>query len=419
MPRIFRGFSDIVGEASWNKVVHSKKQHSRSNAFLREHYEREYVIAFQLAKCSELIVKYGQLPVAELTQLHHACGFARQALSILEGLQPKHRKEFAGRIRGALKNSDDMRGLLLELSMATHFVRRGNRVLWPEFQTADSPIAGLTYDLFIEDVGTDGLEVECKSVSDDKGRKFHQEELLSFQQLIKHRLEPLVKTIKAGVAVVLTVPDRLPKSHREMEELANRIHAHVLSNESAEFADGSSIRVMDFDIALLKDMPMASNSPAVRAVIERVTGTRNRNAMIMGRRNIGAIVFVPQSAQHDSVLRAAFDTAADAAKRQLSKTRPGLLVLGFDGMEADRLRSVAEDDFENPQKPTALRVGVSQFLSGESRDHVIGVGFVSRGTLTPRSDGALDTGGSIYSFHKSESTFWHSDFANLFSPNRI
>jgi len=414
MPRIFRGFSDAVGEASWNKVVRNKKQHSQANPFLREYYEGEYRVAFQLAKCSELLTRYGKLPAAELARLHHACGFAGQTLSILESLPAKYRTAFAGRIRGALKNPDDMRGLLLEIATATHFVRRGNHVLWPEFQAADSPIAGSTYDLFIEDLGPNGLEVECKSVSDDKGRKFHQEELLALQQLVKRRLEPLIKSIKAGVAVILTVPDRLPKSHQELELLANRVRDHALSNESKVFDDGSSVRVSDFDIALLKDMPMISNSPEVRAVIEKVTGTRNRNAMIIGRPNVGAIAFVPQSAQDDSVLGAAFETAADAAKRQLTKTRPGLLILGFDGMEADRLRGVAEDDFNNPQKPTALRIGVSQFLSGESRDHVVGIGFVSRSTLTPQSDGALETGGSIYSFRKEESSLWHNDFIDIF-----
>ncbi|WP_155416579.1 hypothetical protein [Burkholderia vietnamiensis] len=414
MPRVFRDFSDAVNDASWNKVVRNKKQHSQTNPFLREYYEHEYRVAFQLAKCSELLTKYGKLPEAELAQLHHACSFAAQTLSILENLPQKSRMAFAGRIRGALKNPDDMRGLLLELATATHFIRRGNHVLWPEFQAAGSPIAGATYDLFIEDIGLNGLEVECKSVSDDKGRKFHQEELLALQQLVKRRLEPLIKSIKAGIAVILSVPDRLPKSHKELELLADRVRDQVLLNESKIFDDGSSVRVSDFDIALLKNMPMISNSPAVRAVIERVTGTRNRNAMIIGRANGGAIAFVPQSTQDDSVLGAAFETAADAAKRQLTKTRPGLLVLGFDGMEAELLRSIAEDDFDNPQKPTALRVGVSQFLASESRDHVVGMGFVSRGTLTPQSDGALETGGSVYGFRKEESSLWHDDFNNIF-----
>jgi len=414
MPRVFREFSDAVSEASWSKVVRNKRQHSQTNPFLREYYEREYIVAFQLAKCSELLTTYGKLPEAELAQLHHACGFAAQTLSILENLPPKYRMAFAGRIRGALKNPDHMRGLLLELATATHFIRRGNHVLWPEFQAAGSSIAGATYDLFIEDIGPNGLEVECKSVSDDKGRKFHQEELLALQQLVKRRLEPLLKSIKAGITVILSVPDRLPKSHKELELLADRVRDQVLLSESKSFDDGSSVRVSDFDIALLKDMPMISNSPAVRAVIEKVTGTRNRNAMIIGRPNVGAIAFVPQSAQDDSVLGAAFETAADAAKRQLTKTRPGLLVLGFDGMEAGLLRSIAEDDFDNPQKPTALRIGVSQFLSSESRDHVVGMGFVSRGTLTPQSDGALETGGSVYSFRKEESSLWHDDFNNIF-----
>jgi hypothetical protein len=146
-----------------------------------------------------------------------------------------------------------------------------------------------------------------------------------------------------------------------------------------------------------------------------MTATKNRNAMILGRQNAGAIVFVAQSARNDTLLGAVFKTAGDAAKRQLTKTRPGLLVLGFDGIEADELRSVAKQDFTQPHEPTALRVAVSSFLTSDARNHVVGVGFVSKGALSPQVDGSLDTGGAVYSFRKEESPFWHADFANIFS----
>lgn len=140
--------------------------------------------------------------------------------------------------------------------------------------------------------------------------------------------------------------------------------------------------------------------------------------MILGRRNAGAIIFVAQSAREDTLLSAVFETAGDAAKRQLTKTRPGLLVLGFDGVEADELRSVAQQDFTQIGEPTALRIAVSNFLSSDSRNHVVGVGFISKGVLSPQIDGSFDTGGSVYSFPKEESSYWHADFTSIFSERR-
>lgn len=417
IPKIFEEFSDVIGETSWTNPVQQKILHSQQNKFLCEHYAHESVIAFELATCTELVARHGQLLPSELSRLklHQASTFAVQTLSILNGLPPKHHERFVARIRNALKNPDAMRGLLLELAVATHFARRGNKVLWPEFELHHPALAGSTFDLFIEDIGPNGLEVECKSVSHDRGRKFHTVEALNFQDRVKHKLEPFSKTIQTGIAVILTVPDRLPTAHADLDALAMRVREQVLANESKTFDDGASVRVVEFDIALLRDVDLIPDSPGIRAVVEKVTGTRNRDAMIIGRRNVGAIVFVAQSAGDDSLLDAVFKTASEAAKQQLTKTRPGILVLGFDGIEADELRSIAQQDHTKPGGPTALRKEVSKFLAGEARDHVVGVGFFSRAALIPQRDGSIDTVGAAYWFAKEESSFWHADFANIFS----
>lgn len=417
MPAVFQRFSEIVGDTSWKKPAYLRRQHSRHNPLLREYSEREFAVAFELEQCSDMVKKYGRLIPEELSRLrlHKACGFATQALSMFDQLPSKYCKSFVGRVQGALKNPDDMRGLLLEFTMATHFVRRGNRVVWPEFVAPESHLFGATFDIFVEDAGTIGLEVECKSVSHDKGRRFHQSESLVLQGLVKRELEPLSKQLKSGIAVTLTVPDRLPTSPAELKCLVEQIRKQILANENKTLESGAHIRVNEFDPGLLRGIAIVPDSPAMRAVVETVTATKNRNAMILGRQNAGAIIFVAQSARNDTLLSAVFETASDAAKRQLTKTRPGLLVLGFDGIEADELRSVAEQDLTQAQEPTALRVAVSSFLTSEARNHVVGVGFVSRGALRPQVDGSLDTGGSVYSFNKEESSYWHTDFANIFS----
>lgn len=124
---------------------------------------------------------------------------------------------------------------------------------------------------------------------------------------------------------------------------------------------------------------------------------------------------VLQSAQDDSLLTYTFDTLSRSANRQLSGQRAGMFLVGLDGLEAESLLDLAQQDGAGDQPPTALRVRVSEFLASHGRDHVIGVGFISKGGLRPAAGGVTDSGGSAYVFPKRESPFWHDDFAGLFA----
>jgi hypothetical protein len=52
----------------------------------------------------------------------------------------------------------------------------------------------------------------------------------------------------------------------------------------------------------------------------------------------------------------------------------------------------------------------------QNRDHVVGVGFLSRSVLRPVADGTVDSGGTVYYFPRRESPFWHDDFSGQFAP---
>jgi len=142
---------------------------------------------------------------------------------------------------------------------------------------------------------------------------------------------------------------------------------------------------------------------------------RNREGMLVRTDKGGAIAFVVQSAIEDSFLDSTFNTLGDAAKCQLTGRRAGLLIAGFDGLNGEQLISIAEQDNDPQQHPTALAIGVSDFLSSENRGHVIGVGFVSRGSLRPVEQGIVDSGGAAYYFPCRESSMWKDEFSSLFS----
>jgi hypothetical protein len=71
----------------------------------------------------------------------------------------------------------------------------------------------------------------------------------------------------------------------------------------------------------------------------------------------------------------------------------------------------------NRQTPTALRIAVSRFLSGEGRDHVVGVGFLSESGLQLLEAGLVGLAGTAYYFPKRESPKWSEDFSGLFTWN--
>lgn len=91
------------------------------------------------------------------------------------------------------------------------------------------------------------------------------------------------------------------------------------------------------------------------------------------------------------------------------------MIAGFDGLDGEQLLSIAEQDNDPQQEPTALAIRVSRFLSSDNRDNIVGVGFLSRGALRPVTDSIMDSGGTAYYFPKRESPFWHDDFSGLFT----
>jgi hypothetical protein len=414
--RIFQGFCTVIEDKHWRKRVKQLIEHSKRNEFLRVYYASEYERAFQLEACSRLVEKYGTFPpgAIEAQGLMPAVAFMQQVLSLLDGLQPDKQRAFIGRIRGAFRNPDDMRALLLEFTVATHFTLRGNCVRWPELEASDVKLQGATFDLFVEDLGSNGLEVECKSASHDKGRSIHRATAFAIYEQLRKELGDFAQRLKTGLAVVVTLPDTVPGAPSEQVELAKRVHRQLVAGQSEAFDDGLRISVTDFEVSRLRDIELQTDSEDARAIVDDVTGTRNRSVLVMGRRNVGALLLVLQSSKDDGLLRAVFDTAKKAARSQLSGTRPGLLLLGFEGLEAEQLASLAQQDGDSTQAPTAARIAVSQFLSGDGRDHVVGVGFLSRSRLRRLGSRHFDSGGLTYYFENETSPLWLPAFRGLF-----
>lgn len=412
VPEIFARFSDFVGERHWTRRAAAIKSECKGRPHLREYLLDENAIAIALDKASTLASRYGTFPMQHINdrEFYSAFRLAAQALSIVEGAESDQRKRVVRRLHGAFKNPDDMRAIQMEFGVATHFVRRGLSISWPEMDKSG------TFDLMVHGIGSDGLEVECKSVSNDRGRKIHKRDAIEFNHLVRQGLEPMANRLRSGLAVVLTVPDRLPKLYLDRKVLADQLTKAVIAGRRMTLEDGSDVRLLEFSVG---DYPSLGPqvSPQLRADVDKITGTQNREVMLIGRREAGVLVFAVQSLRDDPFFAYIFKTVDEAARIQLTKERAGMVLVGMDGMSAAELASTAQQDKNSSETPTTLRREVSKFLGGDSTSHLVGVGFLSRDELGPGDNGQVSSGGIAYHFPKRESCFWHNDFIGLFADD--
>jgi hypothetical protein len=406
----FVQFRNIVCEQSWIKRVSVIKGTIRGNKILAPLLLEENTFAFALTKCSDLYNRYGTVlvPGVDSRPLYGVMAFVTQVNSIVNALPRAKSKAFVGRVRGSFRNTEDLRALKLELTAATHFLRRGHIVSWPEFDGTG------TNDLLVDSLGPNGLEVECKAISRDKGRKIHRREAMEFQALLQPSLSKLAGGISNGLCLVLTLHDRLPSMQAKRMDLAKAVLSNVMScHENVELQD-SILRVTSFPKNALDVRFEDGRVLFSQDNIESITGTSNRELMVTGTPDGGAIIFVVQSAQEDDFLGRMFETLADAANRQLTKSRAGMLLVGFQDIDSAELVELADLDAGLDTGASALRRQVSAFLSKESRAHLVGTGFLCKNAveLNVNAEGRL--GGTSYHFSKRDSTYWDNAFEGLF-----
>ncbi len=411
---IYQRFGHVIGEAHWKKRACLLKNEVKGNRFLSEYIAMENALVFQLDHLRMVHARHHVIPHYELENrdIYPAVAFATQVLSIMDSSPPARAEQLRRRVHGAIKNPDDMRALRLELVAATHFTRRGCRVVWPEMTGEGS------MDLLVEGLGPSGLEIECKSISDNKGRKIHRQDALRFYKNLWEQLKPLRYGLRTGLSVVLTVPGRLPTKHTERQSLAKRLATQIIAGTNTILDDGTEIRLIDFDVNRLGDISKTRNPTLIRKAIDNITGTRNREGMVTGTREGGALVLAIQSSKDDLLINSIFDALSDSAKRQFSGQRAAIFLVGLEGLDGDQLLSLADQDDRHQEPATLLRKQVSKFLDSKLRDHVVGVGFLSRSGSMPVQHGIVDTGGAAYYFPKRESPFWDNAFSGLFNPSQ-
>ena len=251
-------------------------------------------------------------------------------------------------------------------------------------------------------------------LSENKGRRIHRRDALEFWGELWRDLAGVAQNLRSGLAVVLTVPYRLPEDAGERITLARVVVSRILAGSGATLGGGAEVRIEPFDPANI-EAAKDRGRKELRKAIDAATGTANREAAVYGTPAGGMLAFVMQSAVGDDVLDQVFATLDDSASRQFTRKRGSLFWVALQGIDADQLLSVHEQDSDPDEQPTALKLGVSNFLK-HAPGHIVGVVFSSRSGLFPVVDDSMDSGGTTNFFLKEESPLWHTSFRGPLRP---
>ncbi|WP_277590568.1 hypothetical protein [Pseudomonas chlororaphis] len=411
IPIIYEKFSALIGENVWKRRALEIKSAIKGNRYSEFYLTSENEVALAFNRLREVISKYGALPISMLEPGDYPIlAFADSVLLMVESCDKEMGRRLVQRVRGSFKNPADLRALRLELFIAAHCAHKGYEVVWPEMTDIG------TFDILVPGVGSNGLEIECKSISEDKGRKVHGWDAIDFLNCLgkKLNIESSVPVNGIGLAVTVTVPDRLPSTSRLKVELAQEVLKAVGNRGNLKLSDGTNIKIVEFDSSIFSGFNAQTDNQMVMTALEEMLGIRVSYGVVRRSAEGGVLAIVVNSAIEDAVIEYVLDVFSKSAKKQLSRTRPGLLVAGFDGLDNKQLASIAVHDYGNVESPTTMKTGALGFLRNENRDHVIGTAFVCRPESISVEPSVTRSTGSAYHFYNRESSMWHNDMNDFF-----
>jgi hypothetical protein len=416
IPSIFAQFQQAVGEITWLDRAAAVREEIIANAWLREPLLEQNRVVLSLSECSTAAANNRNTLPWDLTgdpKLREALVFAWQTLLLIDAARKISKKRaniLTSRIKEAIRQPRMLQAMQLEAQVATHFLVLGKRVIFPELGNGHE-----RFDVLIEDLGPVGLEIECKVVTYDKGRKIHRHEARQFlsKLLSSAPVQLAAKNGTRGLAVRVTVPNRLPAPHG-LDELCQSVERVVLAGSSSTLEDGTMVHVSEFDRLSLGRLTRPLSSETLDAVAH-ITGVRNPHcAIFAGEGNsIGVVVVVIDSAQPDSMLHELFATYSESAGRQLTGRRPGALFSIFEGLGHEQLADIVMNEGKGGVHSN-LAWGASAFLERSEFPHVVGVGFLSEPDYSTEQSLAR---GIAYWIPKRTSPMWHDDFSGLFGTD--
>ncbi|AUG07937.1 hypothetical protein [Pseudomonas sp. S09G 359] len=275
--------------------------------------------------------------------LAEAFFYTQKILELYNRIEASKKAHYKARFKAAFEASNDMRALAFETFVYFTLVHYGWNV-----DCKDDRDAGETYD-YLACRDENRVEVECKSFSYDKGLVISSGEAQKLASGILNNFTATYEQSKKQLSIVtIKVIEKLPQNPVMLAKVCTEICEHISSGQNIQREKYSVTTEVHFDVP---DIP--NGAPSIIPVKSS---------------DMELLCMMPQTTSDDSVTclrittistnaswREFEKTCKDAAKKQLTKVNPGVIVVHVSNLDAisamlrdGRLRLKINNIFNQP-----------------------------------------------------------------------
>jgi len=344
---------DLVGGSEVSRLTEKVDEEFARRKIISEGFRERYLVPLGFSQALKYKKATGRFPKPlSNPEIFAALEFAASAVEISQQLSPEGRTRLSGMIRDNLSVSGDARRLQHEFTVAAHFARKGWRVEFADLEGRGK------FDYIVSRDGLD-IDVECKTISGDKGSPIHRIDALNFMENVH---ECLLDAFTDGCCSVNVVfKNALPKSLQDHRAIANAISAAVTAGKSElQFESGRA----QFKLV---DIPAVQSDQQLRPFItDRINELQNQFnghvGSLFNRRR--ALILGMSSERQSRILDYTYPEIKNGCE-QLSAKRAGCVWTHFVDLPDTDLRLLLSE-----RQPSPLDLLSQRIFANETRRHV-------------------------------------------------
>lgn len=384
----FSYFLGICGIEPWEKCLADLKSQLEALPNLANYVSSRYPIELAMDRALAEYKVRGS-PDVQITsrRQYELYAFVATVFEVHLRLGDAGKKRLSGMIRDGLRSDKGLASLRHEMSTAIHLMSRGFDV---EF--VDLERGGVDYiarnDKF-------ELEIECKSISADIGRQVPQKHAVQLHSALQPLIEDVANKLPGGTVFKVCLGERLTANPSQHALVRSLLAQAAEKGESTVTSNGYSVSQHSFELTGTPFTAKGKQHFEVRAAQEYCSnkfGIANQEICCVVRPGHSAVIVALECVRTDKVVGGIARQLRDSAKRQFSKTRPGLLYVQLYAISSEEFGRLARDSGGSLEPRTGLDAIANELFRGDSTRHILGIVFrAHEPVLTDKKNGRFST----------------------------
>jgi len=399
-----REVTRIVGKDVWEKRTKRLKCDANRNEIWNDYVSNRYGLELASGLVRNYLRSRGKPKwPPDTTEQQRFYSFSWDFSNIYRLLSERGRQKLKGALRASLDTKSCLGPLAFETRVAAFLMARGYEVWFNDYESDHDSQHCFDFLASFEDTQ---IEVECKYISSDIGRKIHHKDFCELSCLLDEAMSRALSLEREPKGRLLRVllPDRLPSESSQIRNLSEIISA-ALNRQSIEI-DEKFCEIVEDQFSIYES-PFSSDLKeyhvAVRETryfLEKSFGISNNFCEINYCPGRAAVIVCIKSLNIDHVIEYIVRNLRKDSDRQFTRKRASILFVHLSDLDKEQL----SDLFTSMQGEArlCLEKGVRKLFG--SRPYLYGVAFLADGETyysrerQPTSDvrRITETGGCIF-----------------------